>query len=147
MRICIRISLLKHLCKNTQLTLSDQITIEVGLREQKSFSAITTELGKDSTTIFKEARAYIKLKQAGGYNPCIVRKEYKHYGDMCTSCKFAYAAEPSIAIPSILTRRAAVKSPTNLLGAFFQKVHPLTICSRAISCSLYATLTPIRERS
>ena len=66
---------------------------------------------------------------------------------MCTSCKFAYAAEPSIAIPSILTRRAAVRSPTNLLGAFFQKVHTLTICSRAISCSWYATLTPIRERS
>ena len=82
MRICIRISLLKHLCKNTQLTLSDQITIEVGLREQKSFSAIIAELGKDPTTISEEARVHIKLKQAEGYTPCVVCKECKYYGDV-----------------------------------------------------------------
>ena len=67
------------MAKNTHLTLSDRIAIEVGLREQKSFSAIAAELGKDPTTISKEVRAHIKLKQAGGYNPCVVRKDCKHY--------------------------------------------------------------------
>ncbi len=71
------------MAKNTYLTLSERIAIEIGFREQKSFSTIATELGKDPTTISKEVRAHIKLKQAGGYNPCVVRKECKHYGDVC----------------------------------------------------------------
>ena len=78
------------MAKNTHLTLSDRISIEVGLREQKSFSAIAAELGKDPTTISKEVRAHIKLKQAGGYNPCVIRKDCKHYGDLCNPCKFTY---------------------------------------------------------
>ena len=78
------------MAKNTHLTLSDRIAIEVGLKEQKSFSAIAAELRKDPTTISKEVRAHIKLKQAGGYNPCGVRKECKHYGDVCTLCQFPY---------------------------------------------------------
>ncbi|MBR6763422.1 MAG: helix-turn-helix domain-containing protein [Clostridia bacterium] len=45
--------------------LSDRIVIKVGLKEQKSFSAIADELGKDPTTISKEVRSRIKLKQAG----------------------------------------------------------------------------------
>ena len=63
------------MAKNTHLTLSDRIAIEVGLRERKSFSAIAVELGKDPTTISKEVRTHIKLKQAGGYNPCVIRKD------------------------------------------------------------------------
>ena len=78
------------MAKNSHLTLSDRIAIEVGLRERKSFSAIALELGKDPTTISKEVRTHIKLKQAGGYNPCIVRKDCKHYGDLCDPCKFTY---------------------------------------------------------
>ena len=80
----------KNMAKNSHLTLSDRIAIEVGLRERKSFSAIALELGKDPTTISKEVRTHIKLKQAGGYNPCIVRKDCRHYGDLCRPCKFAY---------------------------------------------------------
>lgn len=76
--------------KNTHLTLSDRIAIEVSLRERKSFSAIAEELGKDPTTISKEIRTHIKLKQAGGYNPCVIRKDCKHYGDLCHPCKFTY---------------------------------------------------------
>lgn len=78
------------MAKNTHLTLSDRIAIEVGLRERKSFSAIAVELGKDPTTISKEVRTHIKLKQAGGYNPCVIRKDCKHYGDLCQPCKFTY---------------------------------------------------------
>lgn len=78
------------MAKNTHLTLSDRIAIEVGLREQKSFSAIAAELGKDPTTISKEVRSHVKLKQAGGYNPCVIRKDCKHYGDVCSPCKFPY---------------------------------------------------------
>ena len=78
------------MAKNTHLTLSDRIAIEVGLRERKSFSAIAAELGKDPTTISKEVRTHIKLKQAGGYNPCVIRKDCKHYGDLYHPCKFTY---------------------------------------------------------
>lgn len=78
------------MAKNTHLTLSDRIAIEVSLRERKSFSAIAEELGKDPTTISKEIRTHIKLKQAGGYNPCVIRKDCKHYGDLCHPCKFTY---------------------------------------------------------
>lgn len=78
------------MAKNTHLTLSDRITIEVSLKERKSFSAIAEELGKDPTTISKEIRTHIKLKQAGGYNPCVIRKDCKHYGDLCHPCKFTY---------------------------------------------------------
>lgn len=78
------------MAKNTHLTLSDRIAIEVSLRERKSFSAIAEELGKDPTTISKEIRTHIKLKPAGGYNPCVIRKDCKHYGDLCHPCKFTY---------------------------------------------------------
>ena len=78
------------MAKNTHLTLSDRIAIEVSLRERKSFSAIAEELGKDPTTISKEIRTHIKLKQAGGYNPCVIRKDCKRYGDLCHPCKFTY---------------------------------------------------------
>lgn len=80
----------KAMAKNTHLTLSDRIAIEVGLRERKRFSAIAVELGKDPTTISKEIRTHIKLKQAGGYNPCVIRKDCKHYGDLCHPCKFTF---------------------------------------------------------
>lgn len=78
------------MAKNSHLTLSDRIAIEVGLRERKSFSAIATELEKDPTTISKEVRTHIKLKQAGGYNPCVIRKDCKHYGDLCNPCKLTF---------------------------------------------------------
>ena len=48
------------MAKNTHLTLSDRIAIEVGLRERKRFSAIAVELGKDPTTISKEVEYYQK---------------------------------------------------------------------------------------
>ena len=78
------------MAKNIHLSLSDRIIIEAGLRERRSFSAIAAELGKDPTTISKEFRAHIKLNQAGGYNPCMIRKDCKHYGDLCHPCKFTY---------------------------------------------------------
>ena len=78
------------MAKNIHLSLSDRIIIEAGLRERRSFSAIAAELGKDPTTISKEVRAHIKLNQAGGYNPCMIRKDCKHYGDLCHPCKFTY---------------------------------------------------------
>ena len=47
-------------------------------------------MGKDPTDISKEVRTHIKLKQAGGYNPYVVHKDCKHYGDMCIACQFPY---------------------------------------------------------
>jgi IS30 family transposase len=37
------------MAKNSHLTLSDRIAIEIGLRERKSFSAIAEELGQHRT--------------------------------------------------------------------------------------------------
>ena len=91
------------MAKNIHLSLSDRIIIEAGLRERRSFSAIAAELGKDPTTISKEVRAHIKLNQAGGYNPCMIRKYCKHYGDLCHPCKFTYCR----LFPIILTDRGS----------------------------------------
>lgn len=84
--------------KNTNLTLRNRIAIEVGLREQKSFSVIAADLRKDPTTIFKEVCAHITLRQTGGCNPCVVRKDCKHYGDVCPP---ASLFTESLAAPAI----------------------------------------------
>lgn len=79
--------------KYAHLTLGDRIAIEVGLREKESFSSIATELGKDASTISKEVRNHVELKQAGGYNPCANRKQCRHHGDLCKPCQYAWGKD------------------------------------------------------
>ena len=49
------------MAKNSHLVLDERATIEVRLRERASFTEIGRELGKDSSTISKEVRLYVKI--------------------------------------------------------------------------------------
>jgi len=80
------------------LTLSQRIEIEKGLTENKSFSAIAMEIGKDPSTISKEVRLHSHTKERpdAGYTsaPFINRYECKltclceeQCGTMCKICK------------------------------------------------------------
>lgn len=78
------------MAKNTHLTLSDRIVIESSLRDGSSFKQIAQELGKDPSTISKEIRGHYKVVEKDTFNPCIHRRECKHYADLCSPCKFKW---------------------------------------------------------
>ena len=78
------------MAKNIHLTLSDRIVIESSLREGTSFKQIAQELGKDPSTISKEVRGHYKVVEKDTFNPCIHRRECKHYADLCNPCKFKW---------------------------------------------------------
>lgn len=78
------------MAKNIHLTLSDRIVIESSLREGASFKQIAQELGKDPSTISKEVRGHYKVVEKDTFNPCIHRRECKHYADLCNPCKFKW---------------------------------------------------------
>ena len=83
----------KTMSKNTHLTLNDRIDIEIGLRERKSFSSIARDLGKDPSTISKEVRNHVKLSQPQRYNPCSVRRDCAHTGDLCKRCQYSWSKD------------------------------------------------------
>ena len=73
------------------LTLSDRTSIEARLKEGTSFKGIASELGKDPSTISKEVRAHIIIcEKKDTYNPCLLRKECKHYSDLCEKCSYKW---------------------------------------------------------
>ena len=73
------------------LTLSDRITIETGIKENRSFKSIAAELGKDPSTISKEVRAHITISEKKDtYNPCLLRKECTHNNDLCKTCSYKW---------------------------------------------------------
>lgn len=78
------------MAKNIHLTLSDRIVIESSLRDGSSFKQIAQELGKDPSTISKEVRSHYKVVEKDTFNPCIHRRECKHYADLCNPCKFKW---------------------------------------------------------
>ena len=78
------------IAKNIHLTLSDRIVIESSLRDGSSFKQIAQELGKDPSTISKEVRGHYKVVEKDTFNPCIHRRECKHYADLCNPCKFKW---------------------------------------------------------
>lgn len=80
------------------LTLSQRILIETGLTENKSFSQIARELGKDPSTISKEVRRHSQIRERpdSGYTypPCIKRADCKisflcekQCGKFCKMCR------------------------------------------------------------
>ena len=80
------------------LTLEQRIEIEMGLTENKSFSAIARSIGKDPSTVSKEVRRHSQLKDRpdASYTsfPCINRKKCKltnlcseQCGALCKICK------------------------------------------------------------
>lgn len=73
------------------LTLDDRTTIEAGMKEGRSFKSIAAELGKDPSTISKEVRAHaISCEKKDTFNPCLLRKECTHNGDICEQCSYRW---------------------------------------------------------
>lgn len=77
------------MAKNAHLTLDDRATIEISLREGKSFTEMGKELGKDPSTISKEIKNHSQPVRKGSYNPCAKRTSCSHMGK---ACMFATAA-------------------------------------------------------
>lgn len=71
------------------LTYEDRLSIAAGLKEGKSFKAIGYDIGKDRTTIVKEAKKYSADKKSGklgySFNDCTYRKTCK-VKRICKDC-------------------------------------------------------------
>ena len=69
------------------MNLDDRIEIQKGLKEGKSFAEIGAAIGRDGSTISKEIRSHLIIKETGTrsrpYNPCVNRKNCLHEGDLC----------------------------------------------------------------
>lgn len=69
------------------MNLEDRIEIQRGLKEGKSFIEIGSMIARDGSTISKEVRSHLIVKETGTrsrpYNPCIHRKNCRHEGDLC----------------------------------------------------------------
>ena len=65
----------------------DRIEIQKGLKEGKSFAEIGAIISRDGSTISKEIRSHLIIKETGTrsrpYNPCAKRKHCLHEGDLC----------------------------------------------------------------
>ncbi len=78
------------------MNLDDRVEIQKGLKEGKSFAEIGAIIGRDGSTISKEIRSHLVVKETGTrsrpYNPCIHRKNCQHEGDICGEiCIQAYS--------------------------------------------------------
>lgn len=64
--------------KYKHLTLDDRIAIQKGLKERLPFAEIAASIGKDPSTISKEVRGHLIVKETGTrsrpFNPCMGRK-------------------------------------------------------------------------
>lgn len=56
--------------KNKHLTLSDRNDIQIGIEQLKPFSAIAAKLGKDPSTISKEVRRNMVIKENSSTANC-----------------------------------------------------------------------------
>ena len=95
--------------KYKHLTLDDRIMIQKALKSGQSFVDIATLIGKDPSTVSKEIKAHMTIKETGtrsrGFNPCALRNKciktgickedcipsgmswhYELYCAMCSKC-------------------------------------------------------------
>lgn len=76
--------------KNKHMSDHDRIIIDNGLRDGLSFKAIARKLNKDCTTISKEVRKHIVVKNIAGYgrvfNNCANRSDCSHTNTVCKNC-------------------------------------------------------------
>ena len=82
--------------KYKHLTLDDRIAIQKGLKEGLPFSEIAALIGKDPSTISKEVRGHLTVKETGTrsrpFNPCMGRKICTLQREVCLECLLpAYA--------------------------------------------------------
>jgi len=68
----------------------ERIEIQTGLKEGKSFKEIGIGLGRDASTVAKEIKGHLIVKETGTrsrpYNPCKKRKNCGHEKDACLEC-------------------------------------------------------------
>ena len=80
--------------KYKHLTLDDRITIQKGLKEALSFADIAASVGKDPSTISKEIRGHLVVKETGTrsrpFNPCMGRKICTIQRKICATCDQTY---------------------------------------------------------
>lgn len=80
------------MAKHKHLTLSERIEIEKALRDGASFKEIGTVIGKDATTVSKEVRGHLVVKEGGSkFNPCKHRFSCKHSRDLCPGCSWKWS--------------------------------------------------------
>lgn len=69
------------------MNLDERMEIQKGLKEGKSFAETGAAIGRDGSTISKEIRSHLIVKETGTrshpYNPCVHRKHCLHEGDLC----------------------------------------------------------------
>lgn len=69
------------MCNNKHLTLQERLTIESELWRQSSFKKIASIIDKDCTTISKEVRKHISIKETGSKGKSVNNCTYR---DVCT---------------------------------------------------------------
>jgi len=86
---------------NKHLTLDDRIAIQKALKEGRSFVDIAAVISKDPSTISKEVKAHLTVKETGtrsrGFNPCAKRNRCDKTGlckEGCLPAGMAWHYEP-----------------------------------------------------
>ena len=86
---------------NKHMTLDDRIAIQKALKEGRSFVDIAAVIGKDPSTISKEVKAHLTVKETGtrsrGFNPCAKRNRCDKTGlckEGCLPAGMAWHYEP-----------------------------------------------------
>ena len=81
--------------KYKHLTLDDRIAIQKGLKDALSFADIAASVGKDPSTISKEIRGHLIVKETGTrsrpFNPCLGRKMCSVQRKVCAKCDQTYS--------------------------------------------------------
>ena len=81
--------------KYKHLTLDDRIAIQKGLKDALSFADIAASVGKDPSTISKEIRGHLIVKETGTrsrpFNPCMGRKMCSVQRKVCAKCDQTYS--------------------------------------------------------
>ena len=76
--------------KYKHLTLDERIAIQKALKEGHSFVDIAALIGKDPSTVSKEVKAHLTIKETGtrsrGYNPCARRNKCEKMGICKEGC-------------------------------------------------------------
>lgn len=81
--------------KYKHLTLDERIDIQKGLKAGLTFADIAASVGKDPSTISKEIREHLIIKETGTrsrpFNPCMGRKICTAQRKACAECDQAYS--------------------------------------------------------
>ncbi len=72
------------------MNLDERIGIQTGLKEGKSFKEIGEAIGRDASTVAKEVKGHLMVKETGTksrpHNPCKKRRTCGHEMDVCKEC-------------------------------------------------------------